>query len=172
VFADRLDRGARALCVACGIGLQVACIDPMRPGASTPPIASSGYDATVVVQAVSPATGPSAHLLRVRWRSGDAAPPIGGFQAELRLPPGLEAIGDVLDQREAHGTMLRQLNVAGTRVLATGIASEGFRDADLFVITVRGPVERVREVTLVLHDIVDARGVNRRGDVRIRREVQ
>lgn len=171
-----IDRRRRRL--ACGalvgsmlMGSLSGCRDPLRPAGAPSPLALTGYEAAVIVQpAAASGAGSPVHTLRVRWRAGDHAPPIGGFQAELLLPPGLALVGDVMDQRAADGLLLRQLRADGQRVVATGAAGEGFVMGDLFVLTVRGAIERIGETQLVFRDVVDQRGVDRLSTVRVVRE--
>lgn len=153
------------------IGTLSGCRDPLRPAGAPAPLALTGYEAAVILQPVAVSTAGSAiHTLRVRWRAGDQAPPIGGFQAELVLPPGIALVGDVMNQDAADGQLLRQLRADGQRIVATGAAGEGFVMGDLFVLTVRGAIERIREVQLIFRDVVDQRGVDRLATVRVIRE--
>lgn len=144
--------------------LAAACRDPLRPVGALTTIAPTAYEVTVQVE---PGASPDRHVIRVRWRSGESAAPLGGFRATLLLPDGVTVRGDVANQESARGDLLRVLHTQGARVMATGAATQGFVLGDLFVVEVQATAAQLRGVRLDLQDVVDQSGGNRRSAVRV-----
>lgn len=149
-----------------GLTLLGACRDPLHPGLAVPTtMGADAYEASVVID---PASVGGVHTVRVRWRSGEQAPAMGGFRATLVLPPGVTLAGEVEGQTDAQGELLRVVHAETDRVLATGIATQGFAMGDLFVVQLRGAPDRLRLLRLDVQEVIDQRGRNRRAATLVR----
>ncbi|MEN9817740.1 MAG: hypothetical protein RLZ32_1620 [Gemmatimonadota bacterium] len=136
------------------------CHEPLLPAAGVPQaLAPDQYLAQLVV-----APGPAADTYRVRvtLSGGAAAPRMGGFRARLVLPAALAAVGEVADQAGAEGALMRVVRLDGADVHAVGAAAEGLAMGDLFVVTVRGGADALRQLRLEVEELVDVRGTDRR----------
>jgi hypothetical protein len=137
-----------------------ACREPLEPGAV--PAAVAAADQYLAQLVVAPGATTDQWLVRVTLTGGVSTTRVAGFRARLVIPASLTVEGDVADQGEAQGSMLRVVRSDGGDVLATGASAEGMAMGDLFVASVRGPVVSLAQLRLELAELVDVRGTDQR----------
>lgn len=138
----------------------VGCHEPLMPAAGVPQALAPDQHLAQLVVAPGPAV--DTYRVRVTLSGGAAAPRMGGFRARLVLPAALVAVGEVADQAGAEGALMRVVRLDGADVHAVGAAAEGLAMGDLFVVTVRGGADALRQLRLEVEELVDVRGADRR----------
>jgi hypothetical protein len=136
------------------------CHEPLMPAAGVPQALAPDQHLAQLVVAPGPAV--DTYRVRVTLTGGGAAPRMGGFRARLVLPAALLTVGEVADQTGAEGALMRVVRLDGADVHAVGAAAEGLAMGDLFVVTVRGPADALRQLRLEVEELVDVRGADRR----------